>query len=100
MSLINDAKLKCYITSEESAEINRLQRIVDDAEIKIARLIGVDDGFDFEDPSTARELLLNYIWYAWNDSENEFKTNYIDDIMAERRLHEVERYAEKEANNS
>lgn len=92
MALIDDVKNKCYITAADDLTTNRIERILADAKIKIARLIGVSDGFTFENAGEERELLLNYVWYAWNDAENEFKNNYIDDIQALRFKHEVEQY--------
>lgn len=95
MELLTIAKSKCYITTDEAEVMNRLQRIVDDAQVKISRLIGAKN-IDFTQAGEERELFLNYVWYAWNDAENEFKTNYLDDILALRLKYEVEQYADEE----
>lgn len=96
MELLEAVKDKCYITTDDLKTLQRLTRIVEDSTIKIARLIGVADDFDFSAAGEERELLLNYCWYAWNDCENEFKDNYLDDILAIRQKYEVLYYAEQE----
>lgn len=79
--LFQIAKSKCYLTDDLSPEEKtRLQYIVEDAIVKIAHYIGVPSDFDFTQPGFARELFKNYVWYAWNDCEEEFASNYQNDI--------------------
>lgn len=97
--LINLIKIKCYINSSDEAINTRLENILEDSIIKIANLIGMSndmrDKYDFSKPSLERDLLKNYCWYAWNDSEPEFKNNYADDIMVLRSKYEEKDEQEK-----
>lgn len=81
-TLVQKAKLKCYIEKEQDGELlDRLTMLLEDAQIEVAHLIGVEEDFDFSKPSLARELFLNFVWYAWNDAKDEFEHNYLSDIM-------------------
>lgn len=81
-TLIQKAKQKCYIERTEDGELlDRLTMLLEDAQVKVAHVIGVSEDFDFAKPGLARELFLNYIWYAWNDAQDEFEHNYLSDIM-------------------
>ena len=99
-TLIEAVKNKCYITDTNEITIARLSNIIKIAQTKVKRLIGVDEDFDFEEEGNEEELdlFLNYCWYDWNDSSNEFKDNYLDDINSIRHKHEVEQYAAEEEN--
>lgn len=97
-TLIKQIKLKCYITDESEQTTIRLNNIIAEALTKVKRMIGVSTDYDFEAKGNEEELelLKNYCWYAWNDSTNEFKDNYLDDINSLHHKHEVEQYVEKE----
>ena len=97
-SLVNKVKRRCYITDTNETTTYRLEDIITDSLPKVRRLIGVKADFDFEAEGNEEELELfkNYCWYAWNDSSNEFKDNYLDDINSIRHKHEVEQYVEEE----
>ena len=97
-TLIEKIKRKCYITDTNKTTNDRLKDLITDSLTKIKRLIGVSADFDFELEGNEEELELfkNYCWYAWNDSSNEFKDNYLDDINSIRHKHEVEHYDEEE----
>lgn len=97
-TLINKVKRRCYITDNNEITIDRLTDIVTDAIPKVKRMLGVDVKFDFEAVGNEEELELfkNYCWYAWNDSSNEFKDNYLDDINSLHHKHEVAQYVEEE----
>ena len=97
-SLIDKVKLKCYITDTNITTNTRLEDLITDSLTKVKRMIGVSANFDFELKGNEEELELfkNYCWYAWNDSSNEFKDNYLDDINSIRHKHEVEQYDEEE----
>lgn len=97
-TLINEVKIKCYITDMSEQTTNRITNIIKYALPTVKRMIGVCPDFDFEAEGNEEELklLVNYCWYDWNDCGNEFKTNYLDDINSIRHKHEVLRYAEAE----
>ena len=97
-SLIEIVKRKCYVTDTSETTTNRLNDIITASLSKIKRLIGLNAEFDFEEEGNEEELelLKNYCWYAWNDSEHEFKNNYLDDINSIRHKHELEQYVSEE----
>ena len=97
-TLINEVKIKCYITDTSEQTLNRLTNILKDGLPTVKRMIGVSNDFDFEAEGNEEELKLfkNYCWYDWNDCSNEFKTNYLDDINSIRHKHEVLQYEETE----
>ena len=96
--LISKVKRKCYITDTNTTTINRLNDMITISLPKVKRMIGVSADFDFgiEGNEEELDLFLNYCWYAWNDSSNEFKDNYLDDINSLHRKHEVDQYVEEE----
>ena len=97
-TLLERVKRKCYITDTNELTNLRLTDIVNNANTKIKRLIGVSDDFNFEEVGNEEELdlFLNYCWYDWNDSSNEFTTNYLNDINSIRHKFEVEQYDSEE----
>lgn len=99
-TLIEEIKRKCYIANDDEITLNRLNDIIKDSLTKVKRMIGLENtDFNFEDEGNEEELelLKNYCWYAWNDSSNEFKDNYSDDINSLHRKWEVKQYAEEES---
>lgn len=87
--LIDKVKKKCYITDESEEVTARLTDIVEEAVIDLTHQLGIGTDFDFTIPSQERSLLLNYCFYAWNDGLDEFKTNYLNDILQVRHKNEV-----------
>lgn len=98
-SLIDEVKRKCYITDTSEITTNRVKDIIKEALPSVKRMIGVSADFDFEKEGNEEELKLfkNYCWYDWNDSINEFKDNYLDDINSLHHKHEVTQYDEEES---
>ncbi len=97
-TLVSEVKRKCYITDTNETTNNRLMDMINENLPTVKRLIGVSADFNFEAKGNEEELKLfkNYCWYDWNDSINEFKDNYSNDINSIRHKHEVEQYVEKE----
>lgn len=98
-SLLNEVKRKCYITDTNEITINKVKDMIKDAIPVVKRMIGLENiEFNFEDKDNEEELKLlkNYCWYDWNDSINEFKDSYLDDINSLRHKWEVKQYAEEE----
>lgn len=98
-TLLSKVKRKCYITDTNELTTQRLTDIITSSLTKVKRMIGVNAEFDFEMVGNEEELelFLNYCWYVWNDSTNEFKDNYLDDINSLHHKHEVTQYVEKES---
>lgn len=80
--LIIAVKLKCYIPLEENEPetIDRLNDLMQDAQIEVSHMIGLPSDYDFSQAGPARALFKNYMWYSWNDAQNEFEDNYLSDI--------------------
>lgn len=76
-------KLNCYIPLDETETeiLERLSIRMNDAQVKVSHLIGIPEDYDFSRPGLARDLFLNYMWYAFNDAESEFEDNYLSDII-------------------
>ena len=95
-ALLDKVKKKCYITDDSMETNARLEDIIDDAVLNLSHQLGVSDDFDFSVPSQERALFLNYCFYAWNDGADEFKANYLADILAVRHKNEVTQNEETE----
>ena len=52
---------------------------------------------DYSAPGQARQLFLNLLLYAWNDSQDQFEEAYKSDILTIRHMNEV---AAAEAENA
>lgn len=87
--LISKVRNKCYITDTSAETESRVVDMVEDAIIEMSYLLGIRGEFDFSIPSKERSLLLNYCFYVWNDSADEFKPNYLSDILTIRHANEV-----------
>lgn len=99
-ALLDEVKRKCYITDTSETTNNRLVDVIKDSLPTVKRMIGVSTDFNFEAEGNEEELKLfkNYCWYVWNDLDNEFKDNYLDDINSLHHKHEVEQYDTEEEN--
>lgn len=98
-TLLEKVKRKCYVTDTSNLTIERLKDVISQCSVRLKRILGISYEFDFEEEGNEEELalLLNYCWYDWNDSANEFKTNYLDDINSLHQKYEVQQYAEEES---
>lgn len=76
-------KLKCFVPLEENEPetLERLSILMNDAQAEVSHMIGVAEDYDFSKPGPARALYLNYMWYSFNDAQNEFEDNYLSDII-------------------
>ena len=97
-TLLEQVKRKCYITDDSYETTRKVSDMVAENLVTVRRMIGVPIDFDFEAKGNEEELKLlkNYCWYDWNDSSNEFISNYHDDITSLHRKHEAIQYANKE----
>ena len=78
------AKLACNITWEESETNSKLEEIIKNSIATICDMLGSDD--------RSRELLINYIVYKWNNVPEQFRTNYISDILECRKKVQLEKF--------
>lgn len=91
-TLYSQVAKRCYISSDEELIRDRLTNIIKNAVTSVRALIGInsDDKVDFSIPSQENELLINYCFYRWNNqSQVEFETNYIGDIISLRIKYEM-----------
>lgn len=97
-AVLNIVKNKCYITDNTEETTSKVTQIIEDAIITIQNQIGINEEFDFSKPSEERSLFLNYCYYVWNDSTEEFYKNYLNDILKIRHKYEVKQNAEAKEN--
>lgn len=97
---INKVKRKCYVTDNDETITNKVIDMIEDSIPKVRRMLGInDEDYDFTVAGEERDLFLNYCYYAWNDSTDSFKSNYLDDIMSIRSKYEVKQYVESQETN-
>lgn len=89
-TLLEEIKLKCYITDENDKTIKRIEMIFKDAKVKLIEQLGAKKTDIFSKAGAEHDLLLNYCFYAWNDNLPEFYKNYVNDILFIRHKYEVE----------
>lgn len=95
-SLRDQVMRKLRITWSDEATNARVQDDMDNARAVLIDKIGIPDpDYDFSKPGQENLLYVNYCYYAWNDAEDDFLSNYFDDIMQARRKWEVIQYAEE-----
>lgn len=96
-TLLDEVKRKCYITDNSDLTDKKVKDMIKTSLVKVRRMLGVSKDFDFEEEGNEEELELfkNYCWYDWNDSSNEFKINYLEEINSLHSKHEVEQYEEE-----
>lgn len=91
-NLLQLVKDKLKITWEDENTDRELITLIDDAENSLNNKLGA--AIDYTAPGQERRLFLNYCLYAYNNMENEFDNNYLNEIMQIRMLYEVEQYEE------
>lgn len=96
--LFGQLKLKLKITWEDDSTDERLKQIVSSAKLIMIHKLGLAEGFAFTDSGMEQNLFLNYCMYEWNNSANQFDSNYRNEIMQVRAKWEVETYREGQAN--
>lgn len=95
-NLMNIVKEHLNITWEDAETDSHVINIVNNAKITICNKLGLENDFNFSEPSQEQALFLNYILYFWNNATSDFDYNYRNEIMQLRRKREVEEYAEKQ----
>lgn len=81
-TLLAAAKRKLNITWSDTETDARVSDAIGNALPALARAIGLDAKTDaFDEPGEARGLLLNCIFYEFNDALDDFWANYADDVQ-------------------
>lgn len=94
MDLLQDLKDKLNITWDEEETNRKLESILENALAVMNYKLGADN-IDYVAPGMEHNLLLNYCMYVWNNCENEFDNNYLNEIYQIRHKYEVLNYEEE-----
>jgi hypothetical protein len=95
-TLLDLAKRKLRITYEDDATDKRLEEIIADAEAELSDSLGIcDAGFDFSEAGSERSLLINLVFYEFNQAADEFWLNYAGKIAQCREKWMVRQYAQE-----
>ena len=88
-------ELKAYvgITWKDGATDYRFQNIVASSMLYLQEKLGEDT--DFNEQTTARELLFERVRYAWASALDVFENNYLSLILAMQNEKKVRDYVEK-----
>lgn len=92
-SLLERVKSTCNITWDDEDINEKINSIIDDAEITLNHKLGAD--IDYSLKGMERRLFLNYCLYAWNDCLDEFDKRYMNEIYQIRAKYEVKQYVAK-----
>lgn len=80
---------KCHITWSDKWTDSLIDEIMFRADAELRDRLGIDDpDFDF---TSGREnsLYVNWCYYAYNDAEDMFESNFFGDLMQVRRSWEI-----------
>ena len=80
---------KCHVTWDDERTNALISDIMARADAELRDRLGIDDpDFDF---TRGREnnLYVNWCYYAFNDAEDAFETNFFSDLMQVRRVWEL-----------
>lgn len=89
-SLLADAKCRLNITWEDEQTDKRLASILADGMAYIDDKLG--EPGDYEAPSYARLLLMEYVRYARDEAMDVFEQNYLSSLLAARDERRVARF--------
>ncbi|WP_415990624.1 hypothetical protein [Intestinibacter bartlettii] len=92
-SLFQLVKDKLVITWSDEDTDRKINNLIEDAEIALNHKLGVN--LDYSKPGQERRLFLNYCMYMYNNCENEFDSNYINEIYQLRHKYEVFKYEQR-----
>lgn len=90
-ALLRQVKRKLNITWSDTDTDDRVLDIISQAEAVIRHKLGITaDAFDFSVSGIENILFLAYCLYLYNHCENEFDTNYMNEILQARAIYEVQ----------
>lgn len=89
-TLLQQVKRKLNITWSDEDTDGRVSDIIEQAKTVMLHKLGItDNAFDFSESGIVNVLFLAYCLYLYNHCENEFDTNYLNDILQARSIYEV-----------
>lgn len=88
-TLNEDLKLTLDVTWEDDETNRKLSSILERACHVINEYAGEE--IDYESDLTARQLVLDYSRYVWNNVAEEFKTNFGAELVQLRSRYQVKR---------
>jgi hypothetical protein len=77
VTILGKVKAKCAVTWDDDNK--RLQKMIDAAKKDIIYTCGGADGkkwFNFNRPGLEQTLMLEHVFYNWNNALHEFRANY------------------------
>ncbi|AJC11718.1 hypothetical protein JI75_02570 [Berryella intestinalis] len=87
--LLARAKRKLNITWSDEGTDARVRDAIDAARPRLAHLLGLDGGSALLEQGEELGLLMEAVFYAFNDAADEFAENYAADILRVRMKHEA-----------
>lgn len=97
-TLADQVKRKCHITWDDEITNQQIEEIMERADAELRDRLGIsDEEFDFGRPSREKNLFINWCYYAYNDAEDMFESNFFGDLMQVRRKWEVNDAIEEKA---
>lgn len=90
--LLNKIKEMLDIDLDSTSEDNKLNLIIEDGKQHLRSFYPTLSEDDFENPTRARYLLINFCRYAYSNASEMFDTNYKSDLLALRQEYEVSEY--------
>lgn len=76
--LISEAKAKLRVTWEDDDDDARILRLIDSAQADLNGLCGKRLSYSKE--GKAKTLMLEHVFYNWNNALHEFRKNYQDEL--------------------
>lgn len=87
--LLAKAKRKLNITWSDETTDARVKDAIEAARPRLAHLIGVDAWSGVLESGEELGLLMEAVFYAFNDASDEFARNYAPDVLRLRMKHEA-----------
>ena len=86
-------KDKLVITWSDKDTDRKIKDLIEDAKLALNHKLGIK--LDYSVAGQERRLFLNYCLYMYNNCENEFDNNYLNEIYQIRHKYEVLNYEQK-----
>ena len=87
--LLYDVKIYLSLTADEKSEDEKLNIIIEDGKQHLRKTAPDLSEADFQNPTAARYLLLNFCRYAHSNASEMFDINYKADLLQLRLEYEV-----------
>lgn len=93
--LLDNIKTMLDIDLDSTTEDNKLNLIIEDGKQHLRSFYPTLTEKEFEKPTRARYLLINFCRYAYSNASEMFDINYKSDLLALRQEYEVSEYENK-----